>query len=705
MALWLFLLKSKVVDPGLAISFLTLPLPRQIRGSAREVTEKRLCGIVARAKEVTFVLKDFSPESLALGTLGFSSAELESLRMNLLVLFPTEGERNTGLTSGPGFRNGLQMRLGLLRLINERKLLSICCPTEFSDQTYPFLNEMLEGAVGGLLLTDSNGCSIFLARTPIPSTNGTVELEYSFYWSYGDPRQRVAGAKCEIERLQRTSADARCVAFEQALSLDLEQFPLPEIPFEEPFDESVPVEEGIRLYEHQRKAIDEWERMNWTGLFKMCTGSGKTIASLAAVWHLAAHLREGDKLLPPVIVTVPTRVLADQWCREIRKMGFDWPIQAYNSVDQWIQQLEAMLMFEKKDKPIFVVSTYRTFADARFQHVLNELQSEGHTAMWIADEMHNLASPRLLALMSERGSYLKYRLGLSATPEIEANPDRTNRLLKFFGGIAATYELADGIKDGVLCHYVYHPFPCYLDPDLGQQYLELLQKIESSESKGRTDVNLYREKRDLVRKSGIQVAAFRELLPKILGDVQRLAHTLVYCPPGFGSKADIGGADTSDDIGEEEDEARLLEQVGETLRGNDIEVSSILGGTSQIQRERTLHDFVSGRIQVVCAIGCLDEGVDVPSIERAIVLSSVNREKQFVQRRGRILRRSSSDANKVAEIYDVVVLPQGSKMAPSQAKTLLANELRRYRTFAELANNKAEAAEIIQRALNVAAGE
>jgi superfamily II DNA or RNA helicase len=697
--------KKSLVEESPKKSFLTLPLPRQLRGSAQDLTEKRLRDVFSRAEDVTIVVKDYSPEAVALGTLGFSGATLDSLRVNLIVLFAEERGGKTDLEDFSNCGIVLQKRLGLLRWLGEKQLLSIRCPKGIPDKDYPFINELLEGASGGVLMTDSKKCSVFLSRTPIPGTTNTVELEYGFYWSYGDPRKRVDGAKSELEHFLKEADSARCVEFEEALARDLQRFPIPELPFTESFDETVPIAEGIRLYEHQTKAIDEWERMSWVGLFKMCTGAGKTISSLAAVWRLSARLREAGQNLPPVIVTVPTRVLADQWCHEIRKMGFDWPVQAYNSVAQWIEQLEAMLSFEQKDKPAFVVSTYCTFADSRFQHILKELQSDGHAAMWIADEMHNLASPRLLALMSERTSYLKYRLGLSATPEIEGNPDRTNRLLKFFGGIAATYELADGINDGVLCHYVYHPFPCYLNPELGQQYLELLQQIESNESKGRSDVNLYREKRDLVRKSGIQVDAFKELLPKILSNGKKLSHTLVYCPPGYGSKADIGGADTSDDTAEEETEERLLEKVGGALRSHDIEVSSILGTTPQIERERTLHDFISGRIQVVCAIGCLDEGVDVPSIERAIVLSSVNREKQFVQRRGRILRRSKNDANKIAEIYDIVVLPQGSTMPQSQAKKLLANELRRYRTFAELANNKEEAAETIQRALNIATGE
>jgi len=104
----------------------------------------------------------------------------------------------------------------------------------------------------------------------------------------------------------------------------------------------------------------------------------------------------------------------------------------------------------------------------------------------------------------------------------------------------------------------------------------------------------------------------------------------------------------------------------------------------------------------LCAIGCLDEGVDVPSIKRAIVLHSVDREKQFVQRRGRILRNPTRDDQKIAEIYDIVLLPQGSDMPAEQAETLVSKELRRYRTFAELAMNRDEADHALSDALATA---
>jgi superfamily II DNA or RNA helicase len=292
----------------------------------------------------------------------------------------------------------------------------------------------------------------------------------------------------------------------------------------------------------------------------------------------------------------------------------------------------------------------------------------------------------------------RFRLGLSATPEIEGDLTATESLLEYFGNICASYELADGIRDGVLCQYCYFPIPAYLAPSLGKKYLSLLQEITDAAGGSTALVNLYRETRDLLRMSGVQVARFRDLLNDLIQDIQELKHTLVYCPPGYGSY----GGDLTDEIDKDEDERRLIEEVIEVLRSKSLSPASILGETPADQRSQILERFADGRVRSLCAIGCLDEGVDVPAIQRAIVLYSVDREKQFVQRRGRILRQPRGTQEKIAEIYDIVILPQGADMPRSQAEALLNREMRRYREFARLAMNRQQADEAISKALSVA---
>src|SRR5262249_1814439 len=156
----------------------------------------------------------------------------------------------------------------------------------------------------------------------------------------------------------------------------------------------------------------------------------------------------------------------------------------------------------------------------------------------------------------------------------------------------------------------YFPIPAYLAPSLGKKYLSLLQEISDEHGGSAALINLYRETRDLLRTSGVQVARFRDLVNDLTQINPQLKHTLIYCPPGYGSY----GGDISDEIDKDEDERRLIEEVIDILRSKSLSPASILGETPAEQRSQILERFADGRVQSLCAIGCLDEGVDVPAI-------------------------------------------------------------------------------------------
>jgi len=546
-------------------------------------------------------------------------------------------------------------------------------------------------------LTDESGASVAYAANWDPGLAASEnEREISVAWSWGDPQFKVKNQIAEFDRLWNGNAnDSRSFLASDALKEALLSILLA-LAATPVFEEST--DEGIKLFPHQEKAVKAWLERKFRGVFKMCTGAGKTISALAAVQALSEKRAAASFPLPPIIVSVPTRVLADQWIKEIRRFGFQAVLSAYNAFDQWNHLLEPTLKAKNLEQPRFIVTTYRTFADERFIAKLKRAGDSGVEALWIADEMHNLASSRLRDAMLKCERLFQFRLGLSATPEIEGDLTATESLLGYFGNICASYELADGIRDGVLCQYRYFPIPAYLAPSLGKKYLSLLQEI-SDEAGGSTAlINLYRETRDLLRTSGVQVARFRDLLNDLMQSIPELKHTLVYCPPGYGSY----GGDVSDEIDQDEDERRLIEEVIEVLRSKNLSPASILGETPADQRSHILERFADGRVRSLCAIGCLDEGVDVPAIQRAIVLYSVDREKQFIQRRGRILRQPRGSRGKIAEIYDIVILPQGADMPRSQAEALLNREMRRYREFASLAMNREQAGEAISKALSVA---
>lgn len=524
--------------------------------------------------------------------------------------------------------------------------------------------------------------------------NGTPGSKYTLNasWSWGDPSRAVVGFvqrfeqawTCENGQLSWAADEAFVRRLACALA-ELTARPCVEV--EQP--------KKRELFRHQKEAVDNWIARNCRGIFQMCTGAGKTIASLAAVKKLADTLIESGEKIPAVVVTVPTRILADQWTEEIKAFGYPTVLQAYNSYAQWSELLEAYLTVPRDGYPLFVVTTYCSFSDPRFGRFLERAAADGFNAIWVADEMHNLSSPTLRQVMKSVSGLFKYRLGLSATPDIENDFGATDFLFQYFGDVCKTYDLENGIADRVLCRYRYYPVPAFLSPELGAPYLALLSQIHGDNVDPARLINLYRQSRQLLRTSGVQLSRFADLLSQIVLPDTRLSHTLVYCPPGYGSRR----AEESDEIDKDEDELRLVEGVVEILRQKGLSTASILGETLSAQRKEILKRFRSGSLQTLCAIGCLDEGVDVPSIRRAVVLYSVDRNKQFVQRRGRILRNPTRDDQKIAEIYDIVLLPQGTDMPEQQAEKLLEKELRRYRTFANLAMNREEAQTVLSEAL------
>ena len=671
-------------------------------GNAQVLVE-RFFAPVSRAAVVHRVrVGELTRETLLPIALALSDTVASPAKVQLLIAFSPKSAPSSPDTALPSDSELQQEFLQTLSEISTASQGQKALPPECLEVIVCVLNQQHRvvgkpiSEVAGFL-TDETGASVSYVAdwNPELATSGN-ERRISIAWSWGDPQFRVKSEIAEFDRHWIGDADgshsfrADDALKQKLLSVLMTLAATPAF--------NGPTDEGIKLFPHQEKAVQAWIDRTFRGVFQMCTGAGKTISALAAVQALAEKRTAASLPFPPIIVSVPTRVLADQWIREIRRFGFQSVLSAYNAFEQWNHLLEPVLRAKNLEQPRFVVTTYRTFADERFIGKLKRAGELGVEAVWIADEMHNLASSRLRDAMLKCERIFRFRLGLSATPEIEGDLTATESLLGYFGNICASYELADGIRDGVLCQYRYFPIPAYLAPSLGKKYLLLLQEIDDEAGGSSALVNLYRETRDLLRTSGVQVARFRDLVNDLMQSIPELKHTLVYCPPGYGSY----GGELSDEIDKDEDERRLIEEVIDVLRSKSLSPASILGETPADQRSQILERFADGSVRSLCAIGCLDEGVDVPAIQRAIVLYSVDREKQFVQRRGRILRQPRGVRGKIAEIYDIVILPQGAEMPRSQAEALLNREMRRYREFARLALNRQQADESISQALSVA---
>jgi superfamily II DNA or RNA helicase len=136
----------------------------------------------------------------------------------------------------------------------------------------------------------------------------------------------------------------------------------------------------------------------------------------------------------------------------------------------------------------------------------------------------------------------------------------------------------------------------------------------------------------------------------------------------------------------------MVDEIYDILTSNGMNVQKFTSfdTVSKEERQNLLKSFEEGIVEGLVAIKCLDEGVDIPAVKRAFLLSSSGNLKEFIQRRGRILRKYSS--KEFAEIYDFIVVP---KNIGKYSRNYFVNELKRYKEFAKLAINYIDAEKIL----------
>jgi superfamily II DNA or RNA helicase len=254
--------------------------------------------------------------------------------------------------------------------------------------------------------------------------------------------------------------------------------------------------------------------------------------------------------------------------------------------------------------------------------------------------------------------------------------------------------LRQAIEDKVLTPYRYHPHLVALTDAEAEEFITLSEQIgrlmaSQKEAGGSFNENL-QLKALLMRRARLIGAAANKLpaLEGVLGGVMPSSHTLFYCGDGTVETDDVDDADDAS-TGQ-----RQVEAVSTMLHRLRWDVSRFTSRESRGERERILEDFRLGIIDAMVAIRCLDEGIDVPACGTAYILASSRDPRQFVQRRGRILRRSPG--KEMATIHDfVVVLPEGQEGASDYAKQLIKSELARVAEFSSLSQNRAEAYDVL----------
>ena len=449
--------------------------------------------------------------------------------------------------------------------------------------------------------------------------------------------------------------------------------------------------------EYQQLAFENWKNNNQQGLFAMATGTGKTITSLNCL--LEVYNRNGYY---KAIILVPTITLVNQWEKECWKFNFGNIIKVYSKNTEWRSKIELLMMTEKYRKPseptqnFIIISTYASFARENVFSILNSF--ERTKVLLIADEAHNMGSPSILKRLGTI-NYLR-RIGLSATPERQFDDNTNKKLYRFFGAeekFTFEYSMEEAIKKGVLCKYYYYPHLVKLTDEEMANYIELSEKISKYfnynsglfDKKDEILMGLLLARKRIIHKAANKLGAFKKIIEERYERNGNLKYSLIYVPegnkPDYFSDSDI--FDKSEQVADDLVSDHLIDVYTEAVMKIDkyITVRKFVSG--QKDRDAILADFAKGRLQVLTSMKCLDEGVDVPRSELAIFCASTGNPRQFIQRRGRVLRTHPDKY--MAEIHDLVVAPEVSTTSSSykMEQSLLKGELMRVKNFSMLSEN------------------
>lgn len=444
----------------------------------------------------------------------------------------------------------------------------------------------------------------------------------------------------------------------------------------------------LNLYDYQKEAIECWKSHDYIGIYDMATGTGKTLTALASLTSLFK-----DEGRIAVVICCPYQHLVDQWVEDITEFNIT-PIVAYSGHNYKRKLDDAVFNYNLGVTDFFcLICTNGTYIRNNVQSQISKIKGN---ALIIVDEAHNFGASSLSKKMS---SVFNFRLALSATLDRHGDTIGTKKLYDYFGEKCISYDLERAIQENKLTPYIYKPIVVSLTQEELQEYERLSDIISKHiiEKDGKTELDEFgkikaQERSRLVAGAFNKIGVLKELMKEHIDEL----NMLVYC----------GATKISKDYTSDED-IRQIDFISRML-GNelDMSVAQFTSNEDAEERKKRIKAFTEGDVQALIAIKCLDEGVNIPKIKTAFILASTTNPKEYIQRRGRVLRKAVG--KEFAVIYDFITIPREISEISSQSeyelqkdKSLVKKELARMKEFKDQSMNPLDSDKLINELMNL----
>lgn len=405
--------------------------------------------------------------------------------------------------------------------------------------------------------------------------------------------------------------------------------------------------EELRLFDFQKEAIEMWNDNGRQLLFEMATGCGKTRTAIGCIDKL---VKENMKDL--IVIACPQSTLSAQWKKDIDSLNV--PIEKSIFIDGeiagWPRLLASSItqLNVGRYRTLLVYVTHSLAADSKFTDEIVKAKN-GVRCTLIGDEAHGMGAPQARRALLDK---YDYRIALSATPQRWFDEDGSTLIYEYFGNKSYEFPIEKALNTvnrltgkPFLVNYYYHPRFIELEDYELEEYKKVSDKIKkrSNMTSGDDEAQKFLQFM-LFQRANMEKNAenkYKELA-KILDEIPDISDTIIFVS--------------------DEQLPRVLQMLGNRgIRAHKFtkdegkKKEDRFGGISE--REYLIDKFVSGDYQVLVAIKCLDEGIDIPSAKRAIVMASSTNPREYVQRIGRIIRQEKNRIKESADIYDLIIKP------------------------------------------------